>query len=425
MSCKQNFKQLILRVTAALAGVVALWLLLAWLVWSPSSSASGVFRPLTFYSPIHPVGDPVLNVVKTVDDNSPSPGDEIEYTLTYSTTDPGSEVFHVEVYDFLPAGVQFLSSDPSASASGGVWRLTHPSLDDTNQTATIRVRVPNGYRYQHLYNRAIVVGDGVDAAYDSLLTPITHPPKSLQITKMGDPAVLAGGELVYRLRCENPNLYYTAEDVTVVDVLPSGVSNVQASPPPDEATFPMLSWSLGDLAPGTWRTIRVTVTAPSSVGIITNTAFAVAQNDWEMTNDLFATEVITQGAILRLEKRGSAEEADVGDELLYTLEYENIGNENATGVVLTDTLPVPAHVSYVSASGTVTVGGDLVVWDIGEVISETTGAVTLTVEIIGGRGETLRNWADITAGNCDLRQDYFDTTVRKAMIYLPLVMRDS
>lgn len=423
MSCKQNFKQVILRVTAALVGVAALWLLLAWLVWSPSSSASGVFRPLVFHSPIHPVGNPELNIVKTVDDNSPSPGDEIEYTLTYSTTDPGSEVFNVEVYDFLPAGVQFVSSDPSAPASGGVWRYTHGSLTETNQTATIHVRVPNGYRYQHLYNRAIVLGDGVDAAHDSLLTPVTHPPKSLQITKMGDPAVLAGGELVYRLRCENPNDYYTAEDVTVVDVLPSGVSNVQASPPPDEMTFPMLSWSLGDLAPGARRTIRVTVTAPSSVGIITNTAFAVAQNDWEMTNDLFATEVITQGAILRLEKLGSAEEADVGDELLYTLEYKNIGNENATGVILTDTLP--ANVSNISASGTATVSGGIVVWDIGEVISETTGAVTVTVEIIGGRGETLRNWADITADNCDPGQDYFDTTVRKAMIYLPLVMRDS
>ncbi|HDQ71599.1 MAG TPA: DUF11 domain-containing protein [Chloroflexi bacterium] len=423
MSCKQNFKQLILRVTAALVGVAALWFLLAWLVWSPSSSASGVFRPLTFHSPIHPVGDPVLNIVKTVDNNSPSPGDEIEYTLTYSTTDPGSEVFNVEVYDFLPAGVQFVSSNPPASASGGVWRLTHPSLDDVNQTVTIRVRVPNGYRYQHLYNRAIVVGDGVDAAHDSLLTPVLHPPKSLQITKLGDPVVLADGELVYRLRCENPNLYYTAEDVTVVDVLPLGVSNVQASPPPDEMTFPMLSWSLGDLAPGARRTIRVTVTAPSAAGVITNTTFADAQNDWEMTNDLFATEVITQGAILRLEKLGSAEEADVGDELLYTLEYENIGNETATGVILTDTLP--ANVSYVSASGTVTVGGGLVVWDIGEVISETTGAVTLTVEIVGGRGTTLRNWADITADNCDPRQDYFDTAVRKAMIYLPLVMRGS
>jgi len=414
MSFKRRDWRVFVPGMACLVGVVALWFLVARLLLPPQSGASDALRPLTFDSPI---GNPVLNIVKTVDEDTPAPGDEIEYTLTYSTTNPDSQVFNVQLYDFLPAGVQYLGSHPPALSSDGALLFTHASLTDTNRTATIQVRVRDGY--QQLYNRAIVMADGVDPAHDSLLTPLEQAPKSLRLSKTGDSAALDSGELVYRLRCENPDSL-PAEGVTLVDVLPSGVSNVRASLPPDEVTFPALSWSLGDLPPGASRTIVVTMTAPSSAGVISNTVLADAR-DRVMTKTVFATKVITLGAILRLNKSGSAEEADVGDELLYTLRYENTGNQTATGVILTDTLP--ANVTVIDA-GTATVAGGMVVWNVGDVISGTRGQVTVTVAIEGGRGATLHNQADM-AGDAGFagRADFY-TAVRNAIIYLPLVMRD-
>ena len=68
-----------------------------------------------------------------------------------------------------------------------------------------------------------------------------------------------------------------------------------------------------------------------------------------------------------------------GGTLIYTLTYQNTGNADATGVVLTDA--VPAFTTFTSASppGTETAG--LVTWLIGTVAAGTSGSVTLTVTL--------------------------------------------
>jgi len=327
------------------------------------------------------------------------------------------------LYDFLPAGVTLVSANPSYNYSDGVVMFTRSSIEATNATATIRVRVLEGY--EQLHNHAILMADGVTPAHNSLLNTVIQPPQWLKLTKEGDGIVLVGHELIYTLRYENTS-NITVNDVTVVDVLPTGVTLDSSSPPPDPGwTLPVLTWSLGDLGPGASDTIVITTTAPASTGVITNVALADARQR-VVTQTAFATQVISTGAILKVTKQGSATEVGVGDELVYTLRYRNIGNQTATNVVLTDTLPSDVTVTGVSPATTSSTAQQLVWNNIGTVISYSSPiAVVVTVTVDGDWGRTLHNAADITAPGSYSDRDELDITVREVILYLPIVMKNS
>ena len=404
------------------AGVclVGVWLVVTWLLSAPASEASGVLPELMFQSPIPPVDDPDLTLVKSVDNDAPSPGDEITYTLVYSTVNPGSEVYNVRLYDFLPDGVTFQSANPTYSYNDGVVLFTDPSAGPVNETATVRVRVERGY--VQLRNHAMVMADYRYPVHDSLLTSVEQPALRLEIDKFGPSAVLTGTDLVYELRCENAS-HSTVNDVTVADVLPGGLPLVGASPPPDDVTPPVIRWSVGDLAPAeTWEAV-ITVTAPASVGTLANTALVDGQQS-VMTQTIFTTEVVTNATILNVSKSASAAEVDVGDELVYTLRYENTGSVTATNVVLTDILPSDVTVIGVSPAETERPSQRLV-WKFGGTLSPShSGKVVFTVTVGGNGGRWLSNVANITGqpgsfpGHAERR-----TWVRIAKLYLPVVMR--
>ena len=405
-----------------LIGVAGLWLLGVWLLSVPQLSASEALPALlTFDSPI---GNPQLALDKTVDNEAPEPDSEITYTLTYSNTDPGSQAFNVRLYDFLPAGVQFLSASPSATThTNGVLLFTAPFVGPTtdNVNVTVRVRVLGGY--EQLHNYALVVADGVTPAYASLLTGVEQPLTLLRLTKTGYPVVLVNDVLVYTLRCENTSSI-ALTDVMVVDVLPTGLSLGGASPWPDEVTLPMLRWSLGNVGPGEIRTIVITTTAPAEAGEINNTALAAAQQG-VLTQTVFATQVVTEATILRVTKEGSAPAVDLGDELVYTLRYENAGNLPATGVVLTDTFPSDIIVTDVSPAAT-SLTPQRGVWLLGPLNPGDSGEIVITATVRGKAGRTLHNVVDITAQQPDSFSGHaeLDTYVRPVTLYLPVVMRN-
>jgi uncharacterized repeat protein (TIGR01451 family) len=400
-----------------LIGMVGLVLLGAWLLPAPALNASNTpLAALTFQSPI---GNPQLALDKTINNDAPQPNSEIIYTLAYSATNPGSQAFNVWLYDFLPAGVQFVSANPSpASYANGVLLFAAPSVEANTVVVTVRARVLEGY--EQLYNHALVVADGVTPTHASLLTSVTQPFGRLHLIKMGYSYVLVNDELVYILRCENTG-DALVDDVTLVDVLPTGLPLIDASPAPDVVTLPLLQWSLGQLNPGEIRTVVVTTTAPTFAGVITNTALADTRQS-VMTQTVFSTQVITEGAILRVTKKGSAPVVGVGDELVYTLRYENRGNLTATGVVLTDTFP-----SDISVDGVYPPAASLTdqqgVWNLGSLAPFATGKIVITTTVGGSPARTLHNVVDITGPDSFPGYAELNTQVRCSRLYLPLVMR--
>jgi uncharacterized repeat protein (TIGR01451 family) len=421
-----NATSLLARLTLLTLIVVAgLWMG-SWILSIPTSNASEALPRLTFASPIPPVGNPQLHVAKTVDNDSPEPGEIIEYTLTYLATSttghPNPRAYNARLYDFLPAGTQFLFSIPASDYENGRLLFTDNMVGQTEESVRVRVRVLEGY--EQLYNHALLMADGVTPTHDSLLTAVEPPPTPwLNLSKTTDPVVLVNSDLVYTIHCQNPS-GTTANGVTVIDVLPAGLSFEDASSPPDTtATLPLLTWSLGDLGPSESRTIIITTTAPASAGVITNVAMADGRQQ-VMTHTLFATQVVSGGAILRLNKFGSAAEVDVGEELVYTLRYENIGDQTATGTMLTDTLPADVAVTGIYSS-TPLVSSQPLVWDIGQVFTDAPPEeVVITVTVEGDPDRMLHNVADIAAPGSFAGHAELNTRVRLAMMYLPVIMRE-
>jgi uncharacterized repeat protein (TIGR01451 family) len=404
----------LVRSAFVLVCVIGLWLLGTWLLSIPQLNAADVqLAPAPFRSPI---GNPELALVKTVNDDTPQPGDVIEYSLTFSTTITDSAAFNVQLYDFLPAGVKAI--DPPAPH--GMVMFTIPTVTTTNVITTVRVRVLEGY--ERLFNHALLTADFLPSTHASLLTNVDQPPLSLSLSKTGHTAVLTNSNLVYTIRCENTS-NVTVNDVTIVDVLPTGLLLVSASPPPDEVTLPTLSWSLGDLAKNEARTIVITTTSPASAGVIANTAIADARQRL-MTQTVFATQVITEGAILEVTKKGSAPAVDLGDELVYTLRYENIGNKLATGVTLTDTLPADVTVTGVYPSADSTTPQQLV-WHLDTLSPTIPGNVVITVTVGGFGDRWLHNVADIAGqpGSFPGQVELY-TRVRLVILYLPIIARN-
>lgn len=420
MSQEKDLYTTLVRAALGLATLAGLWLLTSWLIaGSPLSASEALLEPLAFRSPI---GDPRLSIDKTADLPVPQPGDELIYTLAYSNTNDGSQAFNVRLYDFLPAGVDFLSASPAPDlVDNGVLVFTADSVGPgtENNYVTVRVRVREGY--ESLYNHTLVSADGITPTYASLLSPVFQPLVTPVVTKTGPSAVLVGGELVYTLQCENTTAQ-TMEDVTIVDVLPTGVSFASASPSPDAIMPPTLQWSVGELAPGEMWEAMITTTAPSAAGFITNTALADTSQG-VMTQSLLSTNVVTQGAILQVTKSASEPAVRIGDQLVYTIRYWNDGNQVATGVTMTDTLPNDVTADAADPPWDV-LTPDQATWNLGTLDPGVEGQVVLTVTVGGSAPRTIRNVVDVVAqpGSFPGHAER-STQVENLTLFLPVVMK--
>ena len=88
---------------------------------------------------------------------------------------------------------------------------------------------------------------------------------------------------------------------------------------------------------------------------------------------------------------------DTGDDITYTISYENGNPTDVTGVTITDTLPT--EVTYVSCTGGCSQSASTVTWNIGTLTPGQSGSVTLTVNVNSGtEGATIHNIATIDSG---------------------------
>ncbi len=412
----------ILRTWLILGGLVGLWLALVWGLPTETLQASSL-KPalLTFESPI---GNPALTISKEANLTSPRPGQTVIYTLRYANTNAGSQAFNVRLYDFLPAGIQLISTNPSyASYADGVLTFNAPSIGPGTTPVEVVVYGIVQEGFDELYNHAIVTADGVTPTHASVHTIVAPPVRELVLTKTGYPVVLKEGELVYQLQCENTG-EVPVRNITVLDLLPGDVIYQSATPAPAEVTLPLLRWTVGTLEVGeTWMATLV-VTSPTTIGVITNTAMATA-DELPITSELFATQVVSEGAILYLTKTGAPAQTYINEPMVYTLTYQNIGNHVATSVRLTDTLPADVTVVGTVPTPPTLLSNTRVVWEIPTIAPNETGMAVITVTAQGMPIRILHNAAEIAAPGPDVYGSTaeFENMVIFRTIYLPLMLR--
>ncbi|HET9945183.1 MAG TPA: DUF11 domain-containing protein, partial [Actinomycetes bacterium] len=183
----------------------------------------------------------------------------------------------------------------------------------------------------------------------------------LRISKTDTPdPVNAGDPLTYTLQVTNdgPN---TAEDVTVTDVLPAGVTFLSSAPACANAAG-TLTCDLGDLLPGETVPLVIQVRVPASflgsaaTATITNTASVESANQTDPNpgnNTATATTTVKALADLAVTKVCKPDApADAGSNGFCDIHVDNLGPSDATGVTLTDVLTSATPFSVVSVTAT-------------------------------------------------------------------------
>jgi uncharacterized repeat protein (TIGR01451 family)/fimbrial isopeptide formation D2 family protein len=179
----------------------------------------------------------------------------------------------------------------------------------------------------------------------------------LDIEKSAEPSpVEAGGLLTYTLTVTNTGIV-SATGVVVTDAVPANTTYQSCGPLPCGEAGGVVSWTLGVLDIGVPRvlTMLVQVDSPLPNGtVLTNTAWVTSTEG--LTDTDTVTTPVTSAPVLNLVKSSTdANGAPLrpGDLVTYTLVVSNTGNETATLVTVSDT--VPAHTTYVPGS---IAGGD-------------------------------------------------------------------
>src|SRR5438046_9777502 len=99
--------------------------------------------------------------------------------------------------------------------------------------------------------------------------------------------------------------------------------------------------------------------------------------DWSVTG--VQTCALPISPVLNISKTDAPDPVVAGANITYTISYSNTGNMNATGVVITDTIPV--NTSFVSATGGGTLAAGVVTWNIGTLAAGASASVQLVVPV--------------------------------------------
>lgn len=338
-------------------------------------------------------------------------GTQITWTLTLTNAGP-SVARTVSVTDTLPTGVTFVSSGDEngvtcTSSGPHDVRCARDSLG-VNQSVTVTIVglvAPFVAPGTTLTNTATIgattpTPPGAQDDDTAIFTTTVTAAADLSITKTSDPnPMIAGTPATYTLVVSNTGPS-TATGVTISDVLPAGLSviSVQAAGTCDVAGQ-TLTCQLGTVAPGSSTTVTIGVmVAATQVGTLTNTATVASTTPDPNPANNSATVVtpVETRADLTLTKSADRGTVAAGEGMTYTLVVVNSGPSDATGVVITDT--IPTGMELILHSDGCTVAGNTVTCPVGDVPVGGTATVTLTVRIPSGSTATaFTNTATVTS----------------------------
>lgn len=365
-----------------------------------------------------PAADMTLS--KTVDNEFPDVSDTVTFTLTLTNEGP-SDAFALVVEDVLPSGYTYVSDDSGGLYDVGIgyWNVGNLTAG-SNATLNILVEVNASGNY---LNRAELV---TSAIQDPDSTPGNNIPteddqdeQSTTPRHVTDISVMntvdnlspsAGDQIVFTITVNNagPN---DATGLVVEDLLGTGynfVSAIASSGAYDEIVG---SWNLPNMSSGSSKTLQITALVLPN-GEYRNTAELIALDTYDpdsspnnnlASEDDQATVVpIPDGlADLSLTKIVDNPTPNVGDVVRFTISVTNDGPTDATGVVVTDVLPLGyAYQSHTSTAGVYNASTGL--WNVNRTIfNQNTETLEILAEVNTPTGQIdeYLNIAEISASN--------------------------
>jgi uncharacterized repeat protein (TIGR01451 family) len=343
-----------------------------------------------------------LSVTKSDGSATYVPGGSTTYTIVVSNAGP-SDVVGATVSDPLPAGISSASWTCVASPGSACTAAGSGAIADSvsllaggSATYSLTLTIPPGFSGDLVNTVSVAPPAGVtdpvpgnDTATD---TDTQASSADLSVTKSdGSATYVPGGSTTYTIVVSNAG----PSDVvgaTVSDPLPAGISSASWTcvASPGSACTAAGSGAIADsvsLLAGGSATYSLTLTIPPAFsGDLVNTvsvAPPAGVTDPVPGNDT-ATDTDTQAssADLVLTKVSSASVVEVGVDFEYRITVQNVGDGDATNVVITDPLPTGLVLVSVGASQGSCSGTSTVTCALGTLTPTSVAEVILTVRVV-------------------------------------------
>lgn len=271
----------------------------------------------------------------------------------------------------------------------------------------------------------------------------------LRISNTGPATVAPGSTVQYTLSFNNAGTGpQAATNVVITDTLPLGMTCVGQSSSVTSGSIAFtgscsaggtLSWSIPSLTPGASGSVVLSLLIDGSLGpnaSLTNTA-GITSNPIEgpttRQNNITTFTTITDGpADLAVSSTWpESSHPAPGSQFSYTIDYANVGADDATNVTIIDRLPNTVTLVSASAPGISfnnATSGDLV-WQIPSIGSRESGTITLVVQVNASAttGTTLNNQVTISSNPADSSPENNTETkslvVGNRSIYLALIAK--
>ena len=308
-----------------------------------------------------------LSLVKTVADQFVNVGKTTIFTIKVSNAGP-SIATNVQVKDFLPKGLIFVSSPDFVKASDSLLISKNINQIAVNQTIkmTVEVMVTKDFYNKlninnTLTNRAEITkadqydpdsqpDTGIeDSQDDQSKATITVPISDLSLKKtVSNPTATIGSEVIYTITVTNDG-NDNATNVEVKDYLPKGLTIVKLNDFTQSKTGDTLSLKIGRINAGDSKSFTYTAKILAGGSIINKAEITKSDqfdSDSQVGNgtgkgeDDEATVTIGgESADLEIKKTVSNRKPNVGENITYTITVKNNGPNTATNVEVKDYLP--------------------------------------------------------------------------------------
>ena len=339
-----------------------------------------------------------LSITTTASPSVVNAGDQTTFTLTVGNLGPAPAT-GVVVVDQLPLGVTLVTATPAQGAfvaSSGQWTVGTLAVGQS-VTLTLLVNVtqsgimtsvagitrhdqPDPNRSN---NSAVAVLNDADAA-------------DVAVRKTVDNSNPTGGQdVTFTITVSNNGPRAAADDVVVTDVLPAGLTQVSAVA--TQGTFAGSTWIVGTVTAGSPASLTIVATTNVAT-VLVNAAAKTGQNSAQADRNPFndRSSVTLNGsastnlAVVKIVDRPTAA---VGETISFSVGVANLGPAVATGVTITDLLPVGLTLQSAATSAGAydeTTGE----WTLGSVVSEGVDLLTLVARV--DQAGTFVNTASVT-----------------------------
>lgn len=338
-----------------------------------------------------------LSLTKTVDNAAPNPDGTVNFTLNLRNAGPGAAT-NISVTDLLPNGLAFLGSSPSQGAynnTTGIWSV---GVVGSGSSASLQIaaRVEGHGTIANVAQVTAVdqpdpdskPNNNVAGEDDQSSVNVIVQQADLSLSKTVDKASpQVGQDVKFTLTLSNGGPH-TATNVTVHDLLPSGLAFVSSTASHGAYNSNSGDWLVSSLTSGTKATLQITANMTGTVAA-TNPAEITASDQYDpdstpnngvSTEDDQATATVTpQIADLSLENKANPVRPNANQQVTFTITVTNAGPNDATGVVVND--PLPSGMAFVSATAS-TGSFDRTngVWTVGKVGKSGTATLTLVAK---------------------------------------------